>query len=60
MLFFGLGTSPALFLFSGTLGWLSHRARDRMLRAAGLLVAAMGLSTSASTLSSLVGTLSAP
>ena len=43
MLAFGLGTSPLLLLFGGTLDWLSHRARERMLRAAGLLVAAMGL-----------------
>jgi sulfite exporter TauE/SafE len=43
MLSFGLGTSPALLLFGGTLGWLGHRAREWMLRAAGLLVAAMGL-----------------
>ena len=43
MLCFGLGTSPILLLFGGTLDWLGHRARERMLRAAGLLVAAMGV-----------------
>ncbi len=42
MLFFGLGTSPALFLFGSTVGWLSQQSRTWMLRAAGFLVAAMG------------------
>lgn len=42
LLFFGLGTTPALFLFGGTINWLSQQARDWMLRAAGGLVAAMG------------------
>lgn len=43
LLFFGLGTTPALFLFGSAIGWLSHQTRAWMLRAAGGLVAAMGL-----------------
>jgi hypothetical protein len=43
MLFFGLGTVPALFLFGSAAHWLSHRARAWMLRGAGLTVALMGL-----------------
>ena len=42
LLFFGLGTTPALFLFGSTVDWLSKKTRSWMLRAAGLLVAAMG------------------
>jgi len=43
LLFFGLGTTPTLFLFGGALGWLGQQTRTWMLRAAGALVAAMGL-----------------
>jgi len=43
LLFFGLGTTPALFLFGSTIDWLSHQVRTWMLRVAGLLVAAMGV-----------------
>ena len=43
LLFFGLGTTPALFLFGSTIDWLSHRTRSWMLRTAGGLVAAMGV-----------------
>lgn len=43
MLFFGLGTTPALFLFGCAIDWLGQQTRTWMLRAAGLLVAAMGL-----------------
>jgi sulfite exporter TauE/SafE len=42
LLFFGLGTTPALFLFGSSIDWLSQQARSWMLRAAGCLVAAMG------------------
>lgn len=42
LLLFGLGTTPALFLFGSALGWLSQQTRSWMLRAAGGLVAAMG------------------
>jgi sulfite exporter TauE/SafE len=43
MLAFGLGTAPALLLFGSTAHLLSARARQLLLRAAGLMVAAMGL-----------------
>ncbi|MDZ7642076.1 MAG: sulfite exporter TauE/SafE family protein [Desulfurivibrio sp.] len=43
MLFFGLGTVPALLLFGTTASWLSGRARGRMLRAAGIMVVLIGL-----------------
>lgn len=43
LLCFGLGTTPALFLFGSAVDWLGQRARSRMLRTAGLLVAAMGV-----------------
>lgn len=39
---FGLGTAPALFLFGGAAQWLGSRARNWMLRGAGLMVATMG------------------
>jgi uncharacterized protein len=42
MLAFGLGTAPALLLFGGTAHLLSARARQLLLRGAGLMVAAMG------------------
>ncbi len=42
MLFFGLGTVPALFLVGSLSHWLSVRARNWMLRTAGLVVATMG------------------
>lgn len=43
MLFFGLGPTPALFLFGSAVNWLSQRTRSWMLRGAGLLVATMGV-----------------
>jgi sulfite exporter TauE/SafE len=43
LLAFGVGTTPALFLFGSTAHWLSGRARIWMLRFAGLIVAGMGL-----------------
>ena len=43
LLFFGLGTTPALFLFGSSIDWLSQQTRAWMLRAAGLLVASMGI-----------------
>ncbi len=43
LLAFGLGTAPALLLFGSTAHWLSSRARNWMLRIAGLIVAAMGV-----------------
>lgn len=43
MLWFGVGTTPALFLFGCTINWLGNRARGWMLRTAGLLVATMGV-----------------
>lgn len=43
LLFFGLGTTPVLFLFGSTVDWLGHKARTWMLRAAGGLVAGMGI-----------------
>jgi sulfite exporter TauE/SafE len=42
MLFFGLGTLPALFLFGSTAHWLTARMRSIMLRWAGIMVALMG------------------
>ena len=42
MLFFGLGTLPALFLFGSTAHWLTAKIRAVMLRWAGILVALMG------------------
>jgi len=42
LLAFGLGTVPALLLFGSTAQLLSHKARNWMLRGAGLLVALMG------------------
>jgi len=42
MIMFGFGTVPALFLFGSAAHWLGTRARSRMLRVAGLLVAGMG------------------
>jgi hypothetical protein len=42
MLAFGLGTTPALFLFGGAAQWLGSRARLWLLRGAGLMVAVMG------------------
>jgi len=39
---FALGTVPALLLFGEATQWLSARARGRMLRGAGLIVALMG------------------
>ena len=42
LLAFGLGTVPALLLFGGTAQLLSLRARNWMLRGAGLLVAVIG------------------
>ncbi len=43
MLSFGLGTVPALFLFGSAAHWLGQKARVRMLRIAGLVVALMGI-----------------
>ena len=43
MLAFGLGTVPALFLFGSAAHWLGQKARARMLRTAGLVVALMGV-----------------
>ena len=42
MLMFGLGTAPSLFLFGSAAHWLSTKARTRMLRFAGVMVALMG------------------
>ncbi|KPJ99475.1 MAG: hypothetical protein AMJ60_04990 [Desulfobacterales bacterium SG8_35] len=42
MLFFGLGTMPALFLFGSTAHWLTAKMRTVMLRWAGITVALMG------------------
>ncbi len=43
MIFFGLGTAPALLIFGSAAQWLSSRARGWMLRGAGVMVALMGL-----------------
>ncbi|MCK4837400.1 MAG: sulfite exporter TauE/SafE family protein [Desulfobulbaceae bacterium] len=43
MIFFGLGTAPALFIFGSATQWLSSRARGWMLRGAGIMVVLMGL-----------------
>jgi len=43
MFAFGLGTTPALFFFGSLTQWLGARARQWMLKAAGLLVALMGV-----------------
>ena len=43
MLSFGLGTVPALLLFGSAAHLLSSRARDWMLRSAGIMVVLMGL-----------------
>jgi hypothetical protein len=43
MIFFGLGTAPALLLFGSAAHWLTSRARGWMLRGAGVMVALMGL-----------------
>lgn len=43
MLCFGVGTAPALLLFGCTVHWLSLRAREGMIRGAGLMVALMGI-----------------
>ena len=43
MLSFGLGTVPALFVFGSAAHWLGQKARVRMLRTAGLVVAPMGM-----------------
>ena len=43
MIFFGLGTAPALFIFGSAAQWLSSGARGWMLRGAGLMVVLMGL-----------------
>lgn len=43
MLFFGLGTVPALLSFGSAAQWLGHRVRTWMLRGSGLTVAIMGL-----------------
>ncbi len=43
MLAFGLGSVPALLLFGSTAGWLSGKARGRMLQAAGVVVVLIGL-----------------
>ena len=42
MLFFGLGTLPALFLFGSTAHWLTAKMRAIMLRWAGFMVALIG------------------
>lgn len=60
MLFFGLGSSPALVLFGSTIDWLGQRSRAWMLRTAGLLVAAMGLYHLGQHISLLGWTLSGP
>ena len=43
MFAFGLGTAPSLFCFGTATQWLGAKARQWMLRTAGLLVALMGL-----------------
>ena len=43
MLAFGLGTAPALLLFGSAAHWLGTRARQRMIHAAGGMVAVLGL-----------------
>ena len=43
MVFFGLGTGPALLLFGSAAQWLGSRARGWMLRGAGIMVVLMGL-----------------
>lgn len=43
MIFFGLGTAPALLLFGSAAQWLSSRARGWMLRGAGIMVVLMGV-----------------
>lgn len=43
MVFFGLGTVPALMAFGSTAQWLGSRARGWMLRGAGVMVVLMGL-----------------
>lgn len=42
MLFFGIGTVPSLFLFGSAAHWLSSKARNWMLRGAGIMVSLMG------------------
>lgn len=42
MLLFGLGTAPTLLVFGRTASWLGQKARQWMLRGAGLTVAAIG------------------
>ncbi|GAB4347271.1 MAG: sulfite exporter TauE/SafE family protein [Desulfobulbaceae bacterium] len=42
MLFFGLGTLPALFFFGSAVQWLSGSLRGELLRWAGLLVVGVG------------------
>lgn len=42
MFCFALGTAPSLFLFGHIVSWLGQRARQWMLRAAGVLIAIMG------------------
>ena len=43
MIFFGLGTFPALLAFGSAAQWLGSRARGWMLRGAGIVVVLMGL-----------------
>jgi len=43
MIFFGLGTAPALLIFGSAAQWLSGRARGWMLKGAGFMVVLMGL-----------------
>ena len=43
MIFFGLGTVPALLVFGSAAQWLGSKARGWMLRGAGVMVAMMGL-----------------
>jgi hypothetical protein len=43
MIFFGLGTAPALLIFGSAAHWLGSRARGWMLRGAGIMVVLMGL-----------------
>ena len=43
LIFFGLGTVPALLTFGSAAQWLGSRARGWMLRGAGIMVILMGL-----------------
>ena len=60
MLFFGLGTMPALFLVGSAAQLLKANARGWMLRGAGLGVAFMGLYNLAGHIQMMGWTLSGP